>query len=443
MGIHRYIITFVLITDIPTTLNRILHSYSHQVFLLLLAWLIALVFSMEFLLSISMIGMVLLALFEIRSAKLGLRASAMTNAKGFIKDKSWWLLTVPFFLVVFTAWYSTEDGSYLLERLRIKLPYLILPFAFYSVPQWNRNLYQHFIYLFLCTMTLTSVGVLGHYIMNFESINVLISQGQSIPTPTNHIRFSLMVSLAILLGFSLFRRAHFLIWKWEKWLILGMGIFLLIFLHILSVRSGLAVFYLSFGLLIIRHIIISKQYLIGGLVLVMLVSLPIGAYYAIPSFKGKISYMMWDLKMHAEGKGESYSDSERLSSLHTASVIIREHPVMGVGAGDLKYQMHQHYDQLYPELGEQSRKMPHNQLISIWAGTGIIGLLLFLIAGMYPLLDKKRFLDPHFLSINLIIFLSFMVENTIENAVGIGFHLLFLLIGMNALKHSEKEQGVS
>jgi hypothetical protein len=78
--------------------------------------------------------------------------------------------------------------------------------------------------------------------------------------------------------------------------------------------------------------------------------------------------------------------------------------------------------------------MPHNQLVSVWAGTGLFGLFLFVLGGIYPLLSKKRYNEPHFLSICLIILFSFMVENTIENAIGIGFHLLFLLIGMNYLK---------
>lgn len=381
-----------------------------------------------------MIGLVLCALFEWDNGKLGLRSTLLENIRGLLRNKAWLIITVPFFLVVLTAPYSTEDFPYLLERLRIKLPYLILPFVFFSVPQLTRKEYQHIFYAFLILMGFSSLQVLIHYLLHFDEINVLISQGQPIPTPTNHIRFSLMIALAILLGISLFRKEHQFKYIWEKWIIMGLSLFLLIFIHVLSVRSGLAVFYLSFLVLVIRHIIVSKQYLVGVLMTIAVMSLPVVAYYTLPSFKNKIAYMVWDMKMHAEGTGETYSDSERINSLITAKSIIEKNPILGVGAGDLKFQMHQQYEVLYPRLGEGSRKMPHNQFISIWAGTGIIGLLLFILGGVFPLTSERRFVEPHFLSINLIILFSFMVENTIENAVGIGFHLLFLLIGMNFLK---------
>lgn len=384
-----------------------------------------------------MISLVLCAVFEWKERRLGIRSEFKKNIQTFAKDKAWLIITVPFFLVLFTAGYSTEDPSYLLERLRVKLPFLVLPFAFFSIPTFTKREYLHIAYVFLIFLSVTSLGVLLNYLLHFEEINNLIAKGQPIPTPSSHIRFSLMVALGILLGFSLFRKGHCFRVAWEKWLILGMSLFLLVFIHVLSVRSGLAVFYMSFFILLVRYIILSKKYMAGILAMLFVLSLPVGAYYTLPSFKTKIAYMKWDMKMYAEGKGENYSDSERISSLLTAKSIIEKHPVLGVGAGDLKIQMQRQYDILYPSLGKESRKMPHNQLVSIWAGTGLLGLLFFLLGGVYPLLSGKRYNEPHFLSICLIILFSFMVENTIETAVGIGFHLLFLLIGMNYSKKSE------
>jgi O-antigen ligase len=396
--------------------------------------MVALLYSMEFLLSISMIGLISCAIFEWKNRRLGIRTKFKENVQKFTKNKAWLAITIPFFLVLFTAPYSTEDFPYLLERFRVKLPFLVLPFAFFSIPTFTKRAYLHIAYFFLILLMITSIGVLSNYLLHFQEINHLISLGQPIPTPSSHIRFSLMVALGILLGFSLFRKEHYFKFAWEKWLILMATLFLLAFIHILSVRSGLAVFYLSFFILLARYIFLSKRYITGLLVGLFLLSLPVGAYYTLPSFKTKVEYMKWDMKMHAVGKGESYSDSERINSLLAAKSIIEKHPILGVGSGDLKFRMKQQYQILYPSLGEDSRKMPHNQLVSVWAGTGLFGLFLFVLGGIYPLLSKKRYNEPHFLSICLIILFSFMVENTIENAIGIGFHLLFLLIGMNYLK---------
>ena len=83
----------------------------------------------------------------------------------------------------------------------------------------------------------------------------------------------------------------------------------------------------------------------------------------------------------------------------------------------------------YPEVKE--RKMPHNQFVYVYAGTGIIGLLGFLFALFYPLLYKKAYREPIFFAFYIIVLASFIVENTIENSLGAGFFAFFLLLGLN------------
>ena len=83
-----------------------------------------------------------------------------------------------------------------------------------------------------------------------------------------------------------------------------------------------------------------------------------------------------------------------------------------------------------------SFRKPHNQLISIYAGTGIVGLFLFLFAFFYPLFYQENYRNPLFLTLHAIIFMSFMTENTIENNFGISLYLFFLLIGINHLNRN-------
>ncbi len=406
--------------------------------LLLFAWMVALLLSAEFLLSVSMIGLMLLALFELKDGKFGFRRNLGENVKGLWKDKSWIAFTAPFLLVVLSAPYSGDDSAYLLERLRIKLPFLILPFAFVSVPRFTPSQYARLHYGFLILLCLTAIGVLVNYALDFEAINASIRKGQPIPTPTNHIRYSLMVAFGIPVSFFLFKRKTVFTFPWERWLVIAMGVFLLIFIHVLSVRSGLAVFYLTVMCLILRWMIRSKKILLGILLGLGIIAMPLSAYFTVPSFKNKMDYMLWDLKMYAQGTGETYSDSERLNSLLVARDIIKEEPVLGVGAGDLKYQVNKSYVKLFPDLPEESRKMPHNQFISVLAGTGMVGLKIFMFSLFFLFVKFKRFRNVLFLSFFLIMLFSFLVENTIENAIGIGLFSLFILIGMNFINEELK-----
>jgi O-antigen ligase len=91
--------------------------------------------------------------------------------------------------------------------------------------------------------------------------------------------------------------------------------------------------------------------------------------------------------------------------------------------------------------GSYNFRMPHNQLISIFAGTGIIGLIIFLAAFFYPLFYKKNFRQPLFLALHAVVFMSFFMENTIENNFGISMYLFFLLMGVNYLFNQKTQKG--
>ncbi|MGB1217045.1 MAG: O-antigen ligase family protein [Saprospiraceae bacterium] len=413
-------------------MKAFLTSYHKQVFIILVAWMIALLYSAEFILSLSMISMILLSLLERRGGKLTFRGGWKETARIVKKDKSWIYATIPFFLVLFT-WIYSSDMDYSLERLRIKLPFLILPLAFVRMPRLTERMYQNIHYIFLVLVSITSLGVLVNYLFHFEEINLLISQGQSLPVPTNHIRFSLMVAFAVLVGFFLFRRKYAFRFAWEKWLILGMSLFLLAFIHILSVRSGLVVFYIAMFILLLRFIFQTKRFLLGFGMLFLLTAMPILAYFLVPSLESKVNYMKWDIQQYMEGKKTGNSDSERLLSFQIGYSIVKENPILGVGAGDARPVLIEKYKELMPELQEESYKNPHNQYFFVVLGTGLLGLCFFLWGIISPLFLQQRFKDPLFLSFIIIMLLSFMVENTIENAVGIGLFTLFVMLGMNRL----------
>ncbi len=413
-------------------MQTILQSYQKQAGFIIVLWMIGMLISAEVLMSLPMITLLLMAIFEWDGNSFGFRKKLKHNWQQLTKDKTWLIATIPFLLVVFTAPFSNEDLNYLWERIRIKIPFLVLPFAFISIPQFSKKSYYNLLYIFLILTSLCSLGVLFNYLSNFEEINILISQGQAIPTPCNHIRFSLMVAYSIIIGVYLFFKQHHFKFRWEKWCLGGLALFLFIFIHVLAVRSGLAVFYLASSILIFRYIFLSKKYVLGGWLIIGLLSAPFIAYHTIPSIKTKIAYMKYDyFQSRNQDAGRGYSDSERIMSLQMASNIIKEHSFLGVGAGDLKHEMQQQYAQHYPDIPREEQKMPHNEYISILAGTGIIGLFFFLIFCVYPIIHNKNYQEPLFFAFLLILLFSFLVENTIENALGVALCTLFLLLGLN------------
>lgn len=398
---------------------------------LIAVWIFSLVWSMEAVTSMAMTGLLVLAFLELKKANgwgIRKRPDLGINWLGFLNRKDYLAMTIPFFLVLVSALYS-EDMDYTIERLRIKLPFLLLPFAFYSIPRFDKKTYYGLLYWFLIILTTAAIYTGWHYFQNFEAINILISQGQPVPTPVNHIRFSLMMVYCVVAGLFLWKDHFHLKYKWERLLIGGMTLFLFGMIHLLSVKSGLVALYLCMGYLIGWYVFTSRKYLMGICLLVFTISIPLAGYYTIPSLKAKIDYTFWDLSQFKNGGGQEYSDSQRLVSLQNGIRVGMTAPIIGVGAGDVKKEIEKVYRTATPHFKPHR---PHNQFISIFAGTGIIGLLVFVYALTQIIVYKKRYRNPLFTTIMIILLFSFLVENTIENAVGVAF---FTLATLMALRH--------
>ena len=382
-----------------------------------------------------MIALIVLAVFRWDSTQafpLRFRNTIKAFLKKARQNRVFLVVTLPFLLVLLSSLYSS-DVDYTLERLRIKLPFLLLPFVFLVMPSLSKKTYYSLYYLFLVLLTAACIYTGINYLLHYDQIIEGMRMGQAIPTIGNHIRFSLMLALAILGGALLWHHQFFWKRRSERWLILAMTLFLFAFIHILSVRSGLLVLYLSIAFLAGRYIWLQKQWIMGSLVLAGLFLLPWGAYQLIPSFKAKIDYSRHDLSMYLKDEGAMYSDAERLISLQVGWEIAKENLLVGVGAGDLRQEVKDRFSAQHPDFS--TYKMPHNQFMTILAGTGILGLAFFIFAFFYPLFYQKNFRNGLFFTFHIILFFSFLVENTIENAVGIAFYLLFLLIGLKYHDH--------
>lgn len=403
-------------------MNRLLRSIKAQTITLLCIWMVAMLFSAEIILSWVMMLLAALALWEYQPGR-GIRwRSTLGETWKRLRAEPALLAPVLFFIPVLASALWSSDLAFTLERLRIKAPFLVLPFVFAALPAFSKKELEWVLLFFVLVLTVACLYVGGNYILHYEVITEQISRGQPIPTPSNHIRFSLSLGLGVLAGGALF-----LSYKGRhRWLAGGLTLFLFLFLHVLSVRSGLAVLYLALaGMACWRAWQSGRIWLAVG-ALALVVGMPLIAYQTIPSFRTKIDYARWDWRQHLAGKGEQYSDSDRLVSLAVGLDIGNRHPVFGVGAGDLKQEVERVYATQYPAY--QKPKMPHNQLLTVYAGTGIFGLLFFAVAFFLPLYHQKRYRNLLFLGFHLIMLGSFMMESTLENNYGISLYLLGLYL---------------
>lgn len=394
-------------------------------------FMVALIYT-RFLVSVSMFGLAFVGLFDWNKIdgklKIRLNPVLLQNLKQFGNQPAYWMVTLFFLLVLLSGW-QTEDWSYWIERLRIKLPFLILPIAFLGLPVFTRRQYLGLTYFLLILLCITCIGIGINYLLDFAAINESIKHGKAVPTPCNHIRFSLLLSLGIICGGWLWRERYYTRYTWERYFIKFATLFLFGFIFFLAVRSGLASLYAGLLVLLIHFVNTTQQYLKAAAMVATLIAMPVIAYLFFPTFNAKVGYVKEDLEMHTAGKGENYSDSGRFTSILLGLQLAGENPLQGVGAGNLRQEMRELYAQEYPQAPEI--KLPHNQFVWVFAGTGLVGLFLFSLAFFYPILYNNNYRQPLFLAFNVVIFCSFLTESTIENSLGVALYSFFLLLGLN------------
>jgi O-antigen ligase len=334
------------------------------------------------------------------------------------------------FLVYALSGLYSENTAYFFRRLRTSLPLVLLPFAILSIPRLGRRSYYGLLYLFFLLTLVTCVAVLYNYLTDYAAITALYKKGQVMPTPMRHIRFSLAVALAIGAGFYLYARRFWWRNPTERYLLIGGSLFMITFLHLLAVRSGLLALYLLAGLALVRLIIIRRQVWLGAGVLVAAAGLTYAAYQYVPTLQNKVNYTRYTIHLLIhDGEVRELSDSQRLSSINAGLSMARAHPWIGVGLGDIREAAEAYYEKNAPGLAGR-QLLPHNQYLFVLGATGILGLVYFLLATIYPLLYRRGYRDAFWTAFHLVMLSSFMVEHTLETQFGLTLYLLFALMGI-------------
>ncbi len=365
-----------------------------------------------------------------------LDSAAINRLKKAFRYPAMLILSLSFFIVLLSFWH-TADYGYWLERLRIKLPFLVLPLVFIALPRFHIKQLNFLFYFLMWTLFFTCLGIGINYLLHFDEINLLMTKGHPMPTPRNHIRLSLLMAIGIVGGGHLYLQKYYLRHRLERPLILAVTIFLFFFMHLMTVRTGLLALYFSLLLLLISYVLRSRRYFVSLLALLGLLSIPVMAYLYIPSINKRVGYMLHDLNMYSQGKGAVYSDSGRLTSLKIGAQIFREHPVWGVGAGNLRDAMQKKYTADYPDY--ESPHMPHNQFLFVAAGTGVIGLVVFCLSVFYPLFYKRNYQFALLTGLFAIYFTGMMLEHIIENAAGVATFSFFILLLLSYLNKPEED----
>jgi O-antigen ligase len=254
-----------------------------------------------------------------------------------------------------------------------------------------------------------------------------------LPTPVkeDHVRFSISIVLFIM----------WCIYSWPqitsrgvRWFIgICIGLFI-VYMHILAAKSGLLALYLflfAFGL----YISFVKKKIIGFFIII---AIPVTFFLALnflPTLAERKAYIYYSVMVLIAGdRSGNYGDIGRLMSYKLALNVIKDHPIGGVGAGDIMTEMKKGYVQFYPEVDEKAQLLPHNQFLIMALGAGIPSAAIFAIWALMPLALLRRNKESFYLFITwLILFIQLAIEPVLEVQMGVWVFMFFLVFMIQQL----------
>jgi O-antigen ligase len=387
-------------------------------------------FTINFVRVLSNIGIIMLLICSILYASLNKQ-----TLKNILKDKKFYPFIIIYLVFLFSS-LLTNPGNYVyaFTQLVLKIQFPVFAFSLAILPSFSKKTYYNFFFFFFILVLFTSFLSTYHFMSHKEQILKSYASSGVLFTVIDHVRYSLFVCLAIFLGVYLIVENYSPKKEFKWWLILIGVLFLVLFLHLLAVRSGLVAFYLSFVLMII-YFIYKKKYMASFSVIVLVLISVFLSYKYIETIRIRYNYTVYDLQQSSKKEsGNNYSISRRFFSNKVAYSVFLEHPIVGTGEGNIKSAIAEKYKKDHDYILTENILMPHNQYLRILTSTGILGFLIFIYCFYLPLFVHKNYTHLPLLLIYVILSVSFVSEDTLDIQLGLTFSLFFIMINLHYLK---------
>lgn len=348
------------------------------------------------------------------------------------------LLALSFvFIYLFAGFINSAHYDYLFQRLQIKLPFLLLPVCAASISLSKKSFHCILLVFVLCTF-IVGLYTFGNYLVYYAEINAAYLKSKVMPTPMNHVRYSILAALAVYTTYYLVRQRAFFS-RYIKAIIIFAGIFLFIFIHLYSVRSGILALYAivctEIGLFLFK----KRAYKKGLIALSLLFLSGLVAMSLSPTLKNKLINTQQDLNVYRNsGTANANSLSTRFVSYENAVILFKESPLLGCGLGDLELKNNELFQLHHPDIADPI--IPHNEFLYYLAGMGIIGAFAFIFSFFYPLVYQRNYRNEFLLIHYIVLFLSFQTEPMIETQLGVACTLLFIIFPLTLKKETLPDQ---
>ncbi len=329
----------------------------------------------------------------------------------------------------------SDDKTLWWNSLSVKLPLLTLLLGLYAVTitddQWKK-----ISIVYIIIISLGCAWSVSRYLLNTAAIEAAYLKAKVLPTPADadYVRFSWMVVIAILLGIKCFLAEN---QKRIQLLLLILIFCLVIYLHMLAAKTGLICLYSATGIYVLHIFFVEKKWKKGLLLIVIFSSLAFIAYNSLPTLRNRVQYVLYDFSLYSKGNtAPGYNDAARWLSIRAGYAITNDHPVTGVGFGDLLPAVEQWHQKNNPGGFDYERFRPACEWLVYSAGSGLLGMLCF-SAGVFFLLFRNTTKNPLSLILGIAGLLPLLTDDTLEGQFGVILLAFIVFFGQRKLTNGQ------
>ena len=148
-----------------------------------------------------------------------------------------------------------------------------------------------------------------------------------------------------------------------------------------------------------------------------------------PGLRARLSSTLFEYNLYRRyNNPNGGSLSQRIEFTRASFHLIKQHPWLGVGTGDVPQAFSTAYDEINSPLEEEYRFRAHNQYLAIAVAFGLVGLAFFLFVSLYPYFSSKQRRTYLYTVFLCIILLSMFPEDTLETQAGASLFAFFAAI---------------
>jgi O-antigen ligase len=309
--------------------------------------------------------------------------------------------------------------------VRLKLPLFFLPLAFAGSWQLTSSQWKTIVMVFIFLVLAGTCWSGFQYLRDPLAANDKYLKAKLFATPLDddHIRFSWLVSIAVL-SIAVLWKELTVLWKW---ILFFTGLWLIVYLHLLSARTGLFSLYIIVFYFLVRFLFVNRSLKHALISIAVLIILPTLAWFFIPSFQNRIAYFKYDISYVKRAEYlPGANDGNRFLSIRAGLAVLNEHP-FGVGAGDVENEIFDWYQNNVPGMLETDKIYPASEfliygLIAGWPG--IIAFTAIMLLPLFVINLRNRFF---WICLNSTAAFSFMFDVGLEVQYGIFCYAIIVL----------------